>query len=112
MIAAWGSSMFLILLAVVFGWADIIISLTSFLDPGAARVTGPSGSAVGVRVWSSVWQFCVLSAIRLVSGIKRHCKTTVLHVGGNRWASSLLFNQLSGHFSYCLRFHSDPLNLS
>ena len=61
-------------------------------------MTGPSGSAVGVRVWSSVWQFCVLSAIRLVSGGKRHRTSTVLQVGGNRWESSLLF-KLLGRFS-------------
>ena len=72
------------------------------------RVTGPSGSAVGV--WSSVWQFCVLSAIRLVSGGKRHHTSAVLHVGGNRWASSLLF-KLLGRFSifescvFCFKWH-------
>ena len=60
------------------------------------RVTGPSGSAVGV--WSSVWQFRVLSAIRSVTGGKRHCASTVLHAEGSHWASSLLF-KLLGSFS-------------
>ena len=60
------------------------------------RVTGPSDSAVGV--WSLVWQFCALSANWLVSGGRWHCTSTILHVGGNRWASSLLF-KLLGRFS-------------
>ena len=73
-----------------------MIGCCSWLIRARLRVTGPSGSAVGV--WSSVCQFCVLSAIRLVSGGKRHRTNTVLHVGGNRWASSLLF-KLLGRFS-------------
>ena len=74
--------------------ASTMIGCCSWPIRARLRVTGPSGSAVGVRVWSSVWQFCVLSAIQLVSGGKRHRTSTVLHVGGNRWASSLLFKLL------------------
>ena len=49
-----------------------------------ARVTRPRCSAVSV--WSLVWQFCVLSAVRSDCIAKRHCASTVLRPEGSRWA--------------------------
>ena len=70
-----------------------------------AVAAGQSGAASSDRAkWFCSWCMVVGLAIlctigyRLVSGGKRHRKSTVLHVGGNRWASSLLF-KLLGRFS-------------